>query len=217
MIDLKVLNNDDPLKRRVEKQTEQSEFSPMDPPEAYEPPGLDVVNYEEMHPFLQNLVAEHKVISEHLNDFEKTLLAIQSVGINREVFTKLSGFFRFFDEVIVKHHQREDKLLFPLLHRRLLASDEHGKGGEAATSVDVMEDDHVKILQLAAVVFNFFGVATRLPDPASQLVLLDTALEQGKALVELMKLHIFREDQIVFAQAHRLISEEEFENIIVPA
>ena len=60
MIELKVINKNDPLKRRVEKQTEQEEFSPMDPPDAYSPPNIDTVDYKDMHPFLQQLVNEHK-------------------------------------------------------------------------------------------------------------------------------------------------------------
>ena len=55
-------DGEDPLKRVVEKQTDQEELSPMDPPEAYEPPNLEAVPYEEMHPFLQKLRDEHKSI-----------------------------------------------------------------------------------------------------------------------------------------------------------
>lgn len=211
MIELKVINNGDPLKRSAEKQHEHEEFSPMDPPDAYAPPGIEVVDYADMHPFLQGLMDDHKAITEQLDAFEKALLSIQSEGMNREAHARLRDFFEFFDHHVVKHHQREDKLLFPLLHRRLLATDEHGRGSEATTSVDVMEDDHVKTLQLAAVVFNFFGMAVRLPDPDSRLILLDAALEQGKTLVEMMRLHIFREDNIVFAQAHRLLTKTELE------
>ena len=185
----------------------------MEPPDAYAPPNLDAVPYEDLHPFLQGLMDEHKAISEQLDAFENALLSIQSEGMSREAHGRLRDFFAFFDQHIVKHHQREDQFLFPPLHRRLLASVEHGRGGEATTSVDVMEDDHVKALQLAAVVFNFFGMAVRLPDPASQLIVLDAALEQGKTLVELMRLHIFREDNIVFAQAHRLLTQAELKEM----
>ena len=42
---------------------------------------------------------------------------------------------------------------------------------------------------------------------------LDAAIEQGKALVELLKLHIFREDNVVLPMAHKYISQEEFDQI----
>ena len=212
MIELKVINKVDPLHRTAEKQSSVEEFSPMDPPSAYAPPNLEVVAYEAMHPVLQELMDEHKIVVAKLESFEETLINLQNEGINKESFGKLAEFFEFFDNEVVKHHQKEEKTLFPLLHQRLLESEEHGKGPEALTAVDMMEDDHREILQLAAVVFNFFGIAMKLPDPNSRLVVLDTAIEQGKHLVEILKLHIFREDNIVFSLANQYIEPSKFDN-----
>lgn len=214
MIELKVINQNDPLKRKAEKQTEQEEFSPMDPPDAYSPPNLETVPYEDMHPFLQQLMDEHRNCTKELDEFEAALLHIQEKGVDRELNGKLSHFFEFFDEHIVRHNQKEEKVLFPLLQKRLLESGEHGHGPDPVTAVDMLEDDHVKTIQLAAVVFNFFGLVMRLPDANSRLVVLDAALENGKALVEMLRLHIFREDNVVFAQAQRLISEVEFADMM---
>ncbi|MBI5914080.1 MAG: hemerythrin domain-containing protein [Bacteroidetes bacterium] len=217
MIELKVINQHDPLERKVEKQHEQEEFSPMDPPDAYSPPNLEAVPYKEMHPFLRQLIDEHQVCIKELDAFEQALLQIQNEGLSREADKKLRDFFHFFDNNIVKHNQKEEATLFPLLHRRLIENGEHGRGHDALTAVDMLEDDHVKALQLAAVVFNFFGLAMRLPDVSSRLVVLDAALEQGKSLVELLKLHIFREDNIAFAQAQRLLTKTEFDEMEIRA
>ena len=46
--------------------------------------------------------------------------------------------------------------------------------------------------------FNLFGLITRIPDQSSGMVILDLAIEQSKALVEMLKLNIFREDNVVF-------------------
>ncbi len=211
MIELKVINKLDPLRPNAEKQSNQEEFSPMDPPDAYNPPNISAVPYEDMHPVLQKLMDEHKLVSAELKSFEETLIELQTDGLSRAAFSKLSKFFEFFDQEVVKHHQKEEKTIFPLLHKRLLEHKEHGKGTDPITAIDMMEDDHLKILQLAAVVFNFFGMAPKLPDQNSRLLVLDTAIEQGKELVELLKLHIFREDNIVFSLAHQHISSEEFE------
>ena len=189
----------------------------MDPPDAYSPPNTDAVAYEEMHPFLQKLVDEHKACIKKLDAFEEALLHIQNEGLSREVDDKLRDFFDFFDNNIVKHNQKEEATLFPVLHQRLIENGEHGKGPEALTAVDMLEDDHIKALQLAAVVFNFFGLAVRLPDANSRMIVMDAALEQGKTLVELLKLHIFREDNIVFAQAHQLLTRAEFEEMEIKA
>ena len=215
MEDLKKANEIDPLKRMVERQTQQEEFSPMDPPEAYFPPNLEDVAYDAMHPFLQQLIDEHRTCIKELDSFEEALLHIQNDGIDREADKKLRNFFEFFDNNIRIHNQKEERVLFPLLYQRLLENKEHSNGQDIVTSVDMLEEDHTQALQLAAVVFNFFGLAVRLPNPESRLIVLDAALEHGKQLVELLKLHIFREDNIVFAQAHRTISGAEFDEMEV--
>jgi len=214
MHDFKKLDETDPLKRLVEKQTARQEYSPMDPPGAYAPPGLEKVEYADMHPFLQTLVDEHKAAVEALDAFEGALLEIRQSGVSREADEQLRDFFDFFDNHIVRHNRKEEAALFPLLRRRLLENGEHGKGPGAVTGVDVLEDDHIEALQLAAVVFNFFGLASRLPDAASRAVVMDAALEQGKSLVELLKLHIFREDNVIFAQARRLLEKEELDEML---
>lgn len=185
----------------------------MDPPDAYTPPGMEGVAYEDMHPFLQHLMDDHKVIIKELEAFESVLLHIQKEGVSRDVNQRLSLFFRFLDERIVHHHVEEEKILFPLLQERLLEKGEHGQGPAPKTAVDMMEDDHIKVMQLAAVTFNFLGFAPRLPDPASQALVLDAALEQGKALVELSRLHIFREDHIVFPLAQNLLDPDELDDM----
>ncbi|GAF71195.1 unnamed protein product [marine sediment metagenome] len=199
------------MKRMVEKQSDQEELSPMDPPEAYEPPNLEAVPYEEMHPFLQELQDEHKAYVEKLDTFEEALLQIQQNGVDRGFEEKLREFFHFFDNEIVKHSQREDKILFPLLHQRLIEKGEHSQGPAPTTSVNMLEDDHIEAIQLAALSFNFFGLAARLPDPKSQVMVLDAAINQGKNLIEHLRLHIFREDNVVFTEAHNHITNEEFD------
>jgi len=204
-------DGDDLLKRIVEKQTDQEELSPMDPPDAYAPPALEVIPYEEMHPFLQELRDEHEVFVEKLDAFEKALLRIQESGLEKGVEGKLREFYWFFDNEIIKHSQNEDKTLFPLLHQRLIEKGEHSQGPDTTTVVNVLEDDHLEAVQLAAISFNLFGLAVRLPNPESQVVALDAALSQGKTLVEHLKLHIFREDNVVFPQAQKYIMEEELD------
>ena len=207
MINLKQLNDVDPLKRIVEKQSEQEEFSPMAPPEAYAPPGGEEVPYEQMHTFLQELMDEHKVCIKKLDNFEGVLKAIHENGLNRDALNGVSDFFRFLDEKIIPHNVKEEKRLFSLLQVRLLEEGEHSQGSTPRTAVDMLEDDHIKLIQLAAVTFNFFGLATRLPDPASRALVVDAALTQGKLLVELTRLHIFREDNVVFPLAHQHLSQ----------
>ncbi len=68
-------------------------------------------------------------------------------------------------------------------------------------------------MQITSVCFNFFGLASRLPDADSRTIVLDLAIEQGKALIEYLRLHIFREDNVIFPLAQKFITEEEFDEM----
>ncbi|MFQ5569597.1 MAG: hemerythrin domain-containing protein [Rhodothermales bacterium] len=213
MLHLKQLRDTDPLVREAEKQSEQEEFSPMDPPDAYAPPGMEAVAYEALPPFLQKLMDDHREYIPVLDAFEENLQRIQEEGLSREAHQGLTDFFRRLDEHIIRHHAQEEKILFPLLQKRLLEKGEHSRAAHPKTAVDMLEDDHSNVLQLAAVTFNFFGLSVRLPDPASRALVLDAALEQGKTLVELVRLHLFREDNIVFPLAFKHLSSAEFDDM----
>ena len=207
------LNGKEHLQRFVEKDKGSLEFSPMDPPDAFQPPALDDVPYEKMHIFLKNLMDEHNTFRKALDNFELVLNEIQTSGVDRGINERLQIFFSLFDHQIIKHQQLEEKFLYPGLKKKLTTAGEHSNSEEQITSIDVMQDDHLKFIQLGAIVFNFFGISSRLPDQNSRLTMLDLAIEQGKNLIELLKLHMFREDYIVFPQANRLFRPEELEEI----
>ena len=214
-MDMRILNRIDPLRKQTERGLDGGNgLSPMDPPDAYAPPSVEPVPAAELHPFLRKFRDEHVPFMEELNAFETAILSIQKDGYSRETDAKLRNFFNFFDREFGPHHRREEATLFPLLHQRLIASGEHGKGSNVTTAIDLMQDEHAKALQLAAVVVNFLGLVFRLPDERSGMLVLDAALEQSKNLIELLRLHIFREDYVVFALAHRLISTAEFDQLL---
>src|SRR3990172_9261073 len=214
IMDMHSLNRIDPLRKQAERGLDRGAgLSPMDPPDAYAPPSVEPVPAAELHPFLRKFRDEHAPLTEELNAFEEAILSIQKNGYTRESDAKLKHFFHFFDREFTPHNRRGEAALFPLLHARLIADGEHGKGKVPTTAVDLMEDEHLKAMQLAAVVVNFLGLAFRLPDERSRLIVLDAALEQGKNLVELLRLHVFREDNVVCSLAHRLISRAEFDEM----
>lgn len=204
----------DSIKRFVEKESEK-ELSPFDPPEAYEPPALDDIGYDEMNSVLQKFIDEHNNCLKKVEAFENALNRIreEGFGAHKEVSNALSDFFEFVDDNITKHNIKEEKILFPLVQKRYFESGEHSQGSVQKTAVDMLEDDHVKFMQLAAITFTLLGLAGRLPDQSSRLVVLDFALEQGKMLAEMLRLHIFREDKIVFPFAQKHLSSEEFLNL----
>ncbi len=184
----------------------------MNPPDAYAPPGVVEISCDDMPAFIQRLMDDHKAVRKALDSFEETLGSLQENGLkpDADVDEGLRNFFTFLDDEMVGHQIREEKLLCPVLHERLIERGEHSKGATPTSAVDMLEDDHTKVMQLAAVTFNFLGMAARLPDAASRAIVLDAALEQGQALIELLRLHMFREDAIVFSLAARHLTADEF-------
>ena len=211
---VKLRKKDDPIERDVDKGSEDEGLSPMAPPDAYAPPGDGLaIPYEEMHPVMQAFRDEHDSFGKVLAEFRSALDTMASSGVDRETDATVREFFRQLDEEVFPHNRREEKVLFPLLAQRLVESGEHSKGHERTTAVDLLEDEHDQILQLAAITFNLFALASRLPDAKSRTVVFDTALQQGMELAEVLRLHIFREDNVVFSLAHKLITASEFDRM----
>ncbi len=209
-----IFSETDYIRRSAEKDTNgQPEYSPMDPPDAYKPPSIVPVPYDKLAPFLRHLCDEHKIILSELKKFESALAEIRKEGINKGLNKMLADFFQFLDDGIVLHHLKEERVLFPLLHDRLLDKGEHSPGPVPETAVDILENDHIKTMQLATLVFSLMGASSRLTDTASRATLIDMAVEQGNSLVELLRLHIFREDNVVFALAHKHLTTKEFKEM----
>jgi len=208
------LPNEDSIIRFVEKEN-SDELSPMDPPDAYYPPNITTVSYDKLHPFLQELVDEHKTFAKALHVFEESLINWRSNGwiFNHEINAGLKQFFNFFDEKIPTHNQKEEKILFPLLHQKFIETGERNSKDPSYTGISLMEDEHLKVAQAAAIVFNFLGIGSRLPDNRSQEITFEAAFQQGIAIVETMKLHIFREENILFPQAMQLFNLSDFEKL----
>lgn len=212
MLNLKELQKTDPVKRNVEKGLEVVEHTPMDPPDAYTKGELGKIAYDEMDPALKQLVDEHKTVIAQVDAFEKALVNFREGGytLTNEINKVLGDFFKYFDEHLALHNEKEEKALFPLLNKKLLAAGEHSIGEFPLTAIDIMEDDHVKFIQLGALSFNLLGLATRMTDERSRVFVFETAYNNARELIELLRLHIFREDHTLFPLAQKMISAEEF-------
>lgn len=212
MIDLKKLAKTEPIQRNVEKGLEDVEHTPMDPPSAYEQPGAVKSDNNITEASIQVFVDEHVKAIAQISSFEKALVEFKTNGykLNPEINRGFGDFFKYFDNELLAHNSKEEKVLFPLLQKKLLEAGEHSTGETPITAIDVMEDDHVKFIQLGALTFNFLGLATRIKDEVSRIFIYDTAYESGRELIELLKLHIFREDSTLFPLAQKYLSKEEF-------
>lgn len=214
----KALAKTDPIKRSVEKTLEVDEESPMDPPAAYAADkNIVEFEYEDYSKALQQLIDEHKVAMDYINDFENALTIFKANVYKHDKYTNdsFTSFFSFFDENILKHNEREEKALFPLLHKRMIEKGEHSHQANPQTAINLMEDDHTLFIQLGTLAFNLMGLASRIHDPQSKMFIHDVAYDNARELIEALKLHIYREDNRLFPLAQKFITAEEFEEIYI--
>jgi len=189
-------------------------ISPYAPPDAYDPPSKEEdIPYENLHPFLQELIDEHNEYTKELNAFEATIAMIEGGKVDREINDRLVQFFTHFDDQIVKHNLEEERYLFSRISKKMKENGEHSQADENYNVIDVLEDDHVKSIQMASVAFNMFALFSRIPDEKSRYIILDVALNQAKELLELLKVHIYREDTIIFPYAQKHFSDAELTEI----
>jgi hemerythrin-like domain-containing protein len=214
-LSLKDLAKTDPIKRNVEKGLEQVENSPMDPPSAYANENSLMMDKEISEKSIKIFKEEHTLALEVIEKFEIALIQFKENGyrFNTKINEDFKVFFDFLDNNLFPHNNKEEKALFPILHKRLIEAGEHSTGNKPRTAIDVMEDDHVKFIQLGVLTFNFLGLASRLKDDNSRMFVYDTAYENGRELVELLKLHIYREDHVLFPLAQKHLSRADFDQI----
>jgi len=141
MLNLKELQKTDPVKRNVEKGLEVVEHTPLDPPDAYTKGELGKIEYHQLNVVLQKLIDEHKVATTHLDSFEKAIVEFREKGytLTKEINSTLGDFFKYFDENLSIHNEKEEKALFPLLNKKLLAAGEHSTGEFPITTIYVVE------------------------------------------------------------------------------
>ncbi len=208
----KKLKDEDPILRNASKTENLEEFSAMDPPGAYDEERVLGSDYDHMNGFLQSLMDEHKEVIEKVKHFDEALVKFRESGFafTHEIDLAFNSFFVYFDEHILPHNRKEERHYFRILHERLIESGEHGKGDEPSTAIDLMEDDHTKFVQLASLSFNLLGLGTRLKDLDSRVMTFDLAFNTGRELTELLRLHIFREDETLFPLSQQLLTEDDF-------
>jgi hemerythrin-like domain-containing protein len=209
-----ILKEEDPIIRNAEK-GEIDELSPMDPPDGFDEKRTVGLNYSLLHPILKELCNEHKEVMVKCDAFEEAIIAFKDGGfyITKEINDAFNAFFVAFDEEILPHHKKEEQTLFPILRKKLLESGEHSTGEQPHTPVDLMEEEHIKLVQLTTLTFNLLGLAMRLKDPEDIAMTFDLAYNNGKELAELVKLHIFREDNTIFPLAQELLTEKELNSL----
>ena len=211
---LRVLNQTEPITRDVEKGEMEEGASPFSAPDAFEPPGANQsLPYEEMHEVLQAFRDDHEGALGEMDRFEHD---IENALREEDSLALAQAFKRFFEyaEEILVHNRREEKVLFPLLAKRLVESGECSTGRVPTTAIDVLEADHLALLQSSVLALNFIALAERISDAESSQFVERSAVQQARRFVKTLRLHIFREDDVLFSLAQKLISTEEFDEML---
>jgi len=189
--------------------------SPMDPPAAYDLHKPLSVPFEQLSEPLKVLVKEHEQFLSRLDSFESALMLFKEQNFSMTPSTSVAfrKFFQFFDEEVHKHNAKEEKALFPVLKPLLIKSGECSTGTYPRTATDLMEEDHIKVLQSVTLIFNFLGIGKQLKDLESRNTVFHYAVEQGRDVIETMRLHIFKENQVLFPLAEKLIPRDQLDSI----
>ncbi len=208
---------DDPIKRFVEHDLPVAgmPLSPMEPPEATAPPSIEAVEYADLKGPLKQLWDEHEDYLKVLAVLDNALIALRENSwlMTPEISTGIKHFFQYVDERASSHNNKEERALFPVLREKLIEAGECSPGEDKTTPVDVMEEEHDKVGQSAAIMFTLLGLAPRVEDEKIRNMLFDHACNLGQEIVETMKLHIFRENNIIFPLAQKLIADEDWDSI----
>ena len=131
------------------------------------------------------LRGEHKVVLDCLTEFEEAVESFDTQG--------LRAFLRFADQGLILHWKKEEEVLFPALGKHI------GTGpGPIAVMLDEHRDEKRKINAIRRALEG---------DPAPEDR--DRIRRTGNELSDHLRLHIYKEENALFAQAEKSLSPDE--------
>jgi hemerythrin-like domain-containing protein len=143
-----------------------------------------------MHP-TDVLVQEHRAIEARLDSLEEHVRAIRDgAPLSRVWFESVLDFFR--DQADGCHHAKEEKLLFPRMAQRGVP--------ESGGPIGVMLAEHDEGRAYLKAVRENLAAAE-----AGSAEALDTVLENSTAYVQMLRAHIYKEDNILFRMARMVL------------
>lgn len=155
-----------------------------------------------MFTIIQRLENDHKKILKFISSFEKSLIDFMKLNkFSIDDFKDNIIFIKSFADN--KHHKREEEILFKYMLDNL---------GEPAEKIIKygMYAEH----DLARFYISEFEKAIERYDSEKTLESKLKVLCYGEAYCDLLKRHIEKEDNVVYAYAEKLLSEELFEKML---
>lgn len=161
-----------------------------------------------MNNVIEKLRECHDHILEHLGQLEKV---VRQIGIScfplgefQNAQEQLKAFFHFMETSAALHTFHEERGLFPALSS-------HFHGHQECTPVDMMESEHRKAEGILLVQKERFErlKQERVTAPEDYLEFCSTMMD----LVALYRHHIWKENNVLFPMAERLLSQQEFDTV----
>ena len=136
------------------------------------------------------LVDEHKIVLARLMAFETALDAFDLEQIHATI--------RFFDEQVVLHRRKEEEVLFPAMKKHLGTED-----GPIQCMLAEHQDEQEKIRKIRSLLEGN-------PGPTSRSAI----VKAGRYILDLLRIHIVKEDNIVFPLAESVLTDEEKKEVL---
>ena len=205
----------DPVKAQaIANADDMGGLSPMGDAEDFQPDQDIQFAYDDLHPFFQELFNEHVELTSYVEKLNQavTLLGKEHV-LSPESGNLIKEFLEFFHMEFVPHNKKEESKFFPLLHERLMATEEHSNSANPFTGIKILEDDHIHALRLGAILSNQVYLMGQFKDFKTQSILCNEIKKTANELAEVIELHIFREDHIALGLGQKLLTKEELDMI----
>ncbi len=138
---------------------------------------------------------DHRRVVAHLEELETVM---EARGRRAVAERPLRDLVAHLEPLFATHMQAEDDLLYPALRRAL---------PEAAGSIDALREDHRELRSLLG------ALAMRLEQPRSGVR--DEQLRVlARDFIDLLRLHIRKEEGVVFTVASRVLHEDELATLV---
>lgn len=161
------------------------------------PPPAHPENMAPQHP-VDVLMAEHRQIERVLSAVQARAERLDAGAFPREFFAQAADFFRNFADSC--HHFKEEDTLFPALEMRGVRRE----GGP----IGVMVQEHEFGRSCwRAVLENLDAAAAGQPEAV------EAVRANASAFVEMLRAHIWKEDQILFQMAYRTLDDAAVEQM----
>lgn len=162
---------------------------------------------------IEKLIECHDHILAQLSLFTQSLNAVEQQGVvgflsERENIKKT---FEFIDTSIMLHTRDEEEALFPKLQPKLEAKLPGGGGGK--TPVDMMESEHRIVEEVTSRVKSLASMIEKNLHENETSLLLDEFLQKGRWIIQAYQGHIWKENNVLFPMAERLLSAEDKEQV----